>query len=134
MGNIHHKGSLFLYIKNFLRYIPFMNYLCNCEPSQQVEIAIVENFNNADYQLSNIEFTLTHTEVTFTNAVLKTSTALFGVRYLMRNWFFTTALVTISAATFSISIFFIGFYLILRSTLKAIFMRLYPEGKKLTNK
>lgn len=49
MGNIHHKGSLFLSIKHFLRYIPLMNYLCNCEPSQQVEIAIVENFNNADY-------------------------------------------------------------------------------------
>lgn len=32
MGNIQHKGSLFLFLKQFLRYIPLMSYLCNCEP------------------------------------------------------------------------------------------------------
>jgi hypothetical protein len=91
----------------------------------------VENFNNADYQLNNMEFTLTHTEVSFTSAVLKSRTTLFGVRYLMRHWFFTTALVAISISTITLSIIFIGFYFILRSTIRTIFMKLYPEAKKL---
>ncbi len=108
-----------------------ISHLCDCQPSQQVEIAIVENFNNGDYQLNNIEFTLTHTEVSFTSAVLKLRTSLFGVRYLMRHWFFTTALVTISIASIILSVFFIGFYFVLRSTLRIIFIKLYPEAKKL---
>jgi hypothetical protein len=33
MGNIMHKGSLFLSIKQFFRYIPLISHLCNCEPS-----------------------------------------------------------------------------------------------------
>lgn len=94
----------------------------------------MENFNNGDYQINNIEFTLTHTEVSFTSAVLKLRTSLFGVRYLMRHWFFTTALVTISIASVTLSVFFIGFYFILRSTLRTIFMKLHPEANKLNKK
>ena len=49
----------------------------------------------------------------------------------MRHWFFTTALVTISIASITLTVFFIGFYFVLRSTLRTIFIKLYPEAKKL---
>lgn len=49
----------------------------------------------------------------------------------MRHWFFTTALVSISIASITLSVFFIGFYFILRSSLRTIFIKLYPEAKKL---
>ena len=49
MGHMQTKSSLALFIKEVFRYIPFINYICNCEPSQQIVIQIVENFNNADY-------------------------------------------------------------------------------------
>ena len=49
----------------------------------------------------------------------------------MRHWFVTSALVAISAMTVSLTVAFILFYLILRTTIKALFMRVYPEAKKL---
>jgi hypothetical protein len=107
--------------------LPLVNYLCNCEPSQIVEIPIVENFNNAEFQLNSIEFTLTHTEVSFNSAVVKLRTSLFGIRYFMRNWFFTSALVAITISTISLSVFFIGFYFALRTALKLLFTKLYPN-------
>ena len=50
----------------------------------------------------------------------------------MRHWFVTSAVVAISTLTVSLTISFILFYLILRSTLRALFVRIYPEAKKLS--
>jgi hypothetical protein len=49
----------------------------------------------------------------------------------MRHWFVTSALIAISVTTVSLTVAFILFYLILRTTIKAVFMRVYPEAKKL---
>jgi len=64
---------------------------------------------------------LTNTEISFTSAMVKVRTTLFGIRYFMRHWFFTTALVAISMGSTSLTVVFIGFYFILRTTMKTLF-------------
>ncbi len=74
--------------------------------------------------------TLSNTAVTFSNAELHVRTSLFGLRYLMRHWFFTTAIVLISFSTLSMTFTFLAFYFTVKSTLKSILLKLYPNIPK----
>jgi hypothetical protein len=58
-------------------------------------------------------------------------TSLFGVRYLMRHWFFTTAILIIGSLTISIFLGFFLFYLALKSSIKSILFKLYPEARRM---
>lgn len=134
MGQMQVKASLYVYIKEFIRSLPLIGYLCNCEPSQQIVIPIVENFNNADFKTSSIELTLTNTALTFQSVVIRMRSSLFGIRYLMRHWFFTTAIVAVSCMTSSLFFSFVAFYFMIKSSLKAILLSIYPEAKSLNQR
>ena len=34
MSSMAHKATIVIWIKEILRYVPFLSYLCNCEPKQ----------------------------------------------------------------------------------------------------
>ena len=61
MSSMAHKATIVIWIKEILRYVPFLSYLCNCEPKQKIVVPIIENFNNKDFQANAIEFTLSNT-------------------------------------------------------------------------
>jgi Putative adipose-regulatory protein (Seipin) len=94
-------------------------------------IPIVENFNNKDFQANALEFTLSNTSLSFQSVVIRMRTSLFGFRYLMRNWFLTTATIVISSLSVSILVGLVSFYLIVKSSLRSILLKLYPEAKTL---
>lgn len=123
-----HKATFLVWIKEILSYIPIINYFFSCEPSQTIVISVAENFSNADFHISSFDFTLKNTHLHFSAAYLKIRSSLFGVRYLMRQWFYATALIVISILTVSTFLSFISFYLIIKSGIKGILLRLYPEA------
>ena len=47
----------------------------------------------------------------------------------MRNWFFTTAYIVIASLSTSLFISIIMFYLLVKSSIKAILLKFYPEAK-----
>ena len=121
-----HKTSLVIWIKEVLRYVPFISYLCNCDTKQKVILPVIDNFSNKDFQANAIEFTLTNTQLNFSQAVLRVRSSLFGLRYLMRQWFFTTALVTISSITLTCFLGFLAFFVVIRHNLKRLAVRISP--------
>lgn len=70
---------------------------------------------------------MSNTVVSFSNAELKVRTSLFGIRYLMRHWFLTTAISIISISSLTITISFLMFYFAVKGTLKTILLKLYPN-------
>ena len=62
--------------------------------------------------------------------MIKIRTSLFGIRYFMRHWFFTSATIVISTMTLSIFLGFVGFYMAAKSSLKALIFKIYPEQSK----
>ena len=71
--------------------------------------------------------TLSNTAVSFSKAELNLRTSLFGIRYLMRHWFFTTAIFLISFSTLSMTFTYLTFYFTVKSSLKSILLKLYPN-------
>lgn len=126
MSHMEFKSSFIIWVKEMLRYIPLLGYICNCEPKQSIIVPIVENFNNAEYSANGIEITLSNSSIVFTNAVLKIRTSLFGFRYLMRHWFFTTAFVAISFMTSAIFLTCLSFFIVIKSNIKGLLYKLYP--------
>ena len=127
MGAMKYKASFIIYLKQILRYVPFLNYLCNCEPVQKITIPLVENFNNADFSARSLEFTLTSTSLSFTSAKLHVRSSLFGIRYFMRSWFFTTAFTLICSTAFTFFLTFLAFFTVVKSNIRIILLKLYPE-------
>ena len=48
----------------------------------------------------------------------------------MRQWFLTTAILTVSCLSVSIFCSFIAFYFTVKSSLRTVLLRFYPEAKK----
>lgn len=63
MGSMQMRNSFFVSLKELIRSLPVIGWLCNCDPSQLIVIPIVENFNNRDFQTSAIELTLSNTSI-----------------------------------------------------------------------
>lgn len=134
MGHMQYKASFLITLKEALRYIPFISYFRNCEPTQIIRIPVAENFNNKDFQTNSIELTLSNTHLQFSNAEIKVRTSLFGIRYLMRQWFYTTAFVIIASLTTMIFISMVAFYFAVQGTIKKFLYWVYPEATQLMHK
>ena len=65
MSSMQHKASFVIWIKEVLRYIPLISYVCNCEPKQKVILPIIDNFNNKEFQANAVELTLSNTQLNF---------------------------------------------------------------------
>ena len=64
-----------------------------------MKIKVAENFNNAEYATNKIEFLVSDASLQFSKATLRIESSLHGVRYLMRRWFYTSAVIAITAMT-----------------------------------
>lgn len=58
MGSMDYKGSIILYMKEMIRFVPLTGYFIDLEPKQEVTIKVVENFNNAEYAISQMEYSV----------------------------------------------------------------------------
>lgn len=127
MSHMEHKSSFIIWLKEIFLYVPLLNYICKCEPKQLIAVPIVENFNNAEFAANAVEITLSNSSVVFTNAVLRVRTSLFGFRYMMRHWFFTTAFLSTTTIAAIIFMTWFSFFLVVKSNIKALLHRLYPQ-------
>ncbi len=134
MGIMDQKHSLVLWFKSFMKFLPLVSYLCNCEPLQTVTIQVVENFNNREYSANAIEFAMTNTSLVFNSATIIVKSSLFGIRYFMRNWFLTTALVFISTFSSMIFLSFVAFFVVLKKSIRVFLFKLTPSGKSSKSK
>ena len=87
--------------------IPFADFFFSCGKTELVTIKIFEKFDNEDFGLKSIDFMVPNEALQFKTATVRVNTALFGIRYFMSEWFFTCALLCISAMTFGMSFFLI---------------------------
>ncbi|CDW85270.1 UNKNOWN [Stylonychia lemnae] len=134
ISHISYKSGYIIWVKEMFRYVPVINIFCNCEPKQTVTVHIVENFNNAEFQAKAIEIILSNASIVFSDAVLRITPALFGIRYLMGSWFFTSSFIFITIFTSIIFVTFIAFYLVARTQIKHLLFNMYPQAKKSKSK
>lgn len=99
-GFLEPRGSLLVSLKELIQMIPLASYFCSCEQTEQVTIRIFEKFDNADFGLESINFLVPNEALQFKSATLRVKSALFGVRWLMQEWFFSCAIVVITCGTF----------------------------------
>ena len=85
--------------------------------------------NNKEFGANSIVIEMPDTQLFYQNAQITFSTALFGIRYLMRNWFFSVAAIAISSMSISLFIFFGISYLVVKEAVKAVLLRLFPNLK-----
>ena len=83
--------------------IPFGASWFGRHNTQSITIKIFEKFDNDDFGLEKIELLVPNDTLQFRHAQINVRTTLYGVRYLMRDWFFTSAAVVIIVLSFSIS-------------------------------
>ena len=95
---------------------------------QVITINLIENFNNNNFRASALRVTLANSSLVFTDAVLKIRPSLFGIRYLMRRWFFTTALIFVSIFSTFVFFTFVAFFLVVRRKVREILIKLYPPA------
>ena len=98
-GFLEPKGSFILTLKELIRMIPLSSYFVSCSHTEQVKIKIFEKFDNADFGLQSINFLIPNEALQFKSAHLRVKSSLFGIRWLMEEWFFTFALIWILAGT-----------------------------------
>jgi hypothetical protein len=119
-------------LKDIIRHLPLVGYLCNCDTAQLVTIPIVKNLNNMDFKASSIEIALGDSSLVYQAAVVKVSTSLFGIRYYMRHWFLTCAFAFIACMSTTMFFSMLTFYFIIKGSIKAVLLRFYPEAKYYT--
>ena len=103
-GFLEPKGSLLLTLKELIGMIPFSSYFFSCAHTEQVTIKIFEKFDNADFGLQSMNFLVPNEALQFKSAHLRVKSTLYGVRWLMQEWFFTFATIFIISGTFSVSV------------------------------
>jgi hypothetical protein len=76
---------------------------------------------------NGLEIVIPNSLLQFSKAMLKVKTSLFGIRYFMREWFFSVAIVIISAIT---TILFLGamvFFMLAREYFKAFLINSFSK-------
>ena len=79
-----------------------------------IEIKIFEKFDNSDFGIESIEFLLSNDSINIKKAILKVRTTLYGVRWYMQEWFFTSMIIVVVTVTKIISCGVLVFVLILK--------------------
>ena len=126
MGHLRHRSSIILGIKQVLSYVPFLSWFINLNTTQFITIPIVESLDNGDYKSRAIELTISQSQIAFNSANIRIKTILYGTRYLMRNWFFTTAFLVVSITGFMIFLCTLAFITAAREHLRPVLFSLYP--------
>eukprot|EP00347_Sterkiella_histriomuscorum_P012816 403367118 len=126
ISHIEYKSNFIVWIKDVLRRIPLLNLICSCEPKQVVTVRLIENFNNNNFRANALRITLSNNSIVFIEAVMKIRPALFGLRYIMRSWFFTAAFFFTCIFTCISFVFQLSFFFVVRQKLKKILIQLYP--------
>ena len=103
-GFLEPKGSFLLTLNELIRMIPFSGYFFSCAHTEQVKIKIFEKFDNGDFGLQSMNFLVPNEALQFKSAHLRVKSSLYGVRWLMQEWFFTFATIFIISGTFSVSV------------------------------
>lgn len=129
MGVFDYKGKLELFIKELFGFFPFGNFVLHyvlgigAETSQTIGITISDEFNNQEFQLQTIILTLSNKSLQYKAARIIFETRLsptdliYGYRYFMYTYFYTTATVAICALLVVNVISLVCGYLVLRMLL-----------------
>ena len=108
------KGSFLLTLKELIGMIPLSSYFFSCAHTEQVTIKIFEKFDNADFGLQSMNFLVPNEALQFKSAHLRVKSSLYGVRWLMQEWFFTFATIIIMTGTISVSVALFAVILLLK--------------------
>jgi len=98
MGHMRPRSPLMLAAKHTLWYVPLGNWFIST--SQTLRVPIVDSLKNRLVHTQAIDITISQSHITFNSAILNVRTVVQGPRYLMRHWFFTTALLSVTASFF----------------------------------
>lgn len=110
--------------------IPFSSWFVDMTLSKVLVIKVADQFDNPKFNAKSIDVTLSAQAVTLASATIQVKTALRGLRYFMREWFFTTAFVAIMASGFMIFLVLLAFLSVARSNLKPFIFRLSKKSTK----
>lgn len=113
-GFLEPKGSFMLTLRDLIRMVPFSSYFFSYIQTEQVTIRIFEKFENASFGIESVSFLVPNEALQFKSAHLRVKTVLYGVRWLMEDWFFSFALMCILTLTFWLSVTIIVAILILK--------------------
>jgi len=91
---------------------------------------MAEHFNNEAFNGKNIEIRLYNADLQFKSTILTLKTRLFGLRFLMREWFFTFSLFAIWNLTIAIFLFYFWMYYVSRKNIKHYLLDLRTKQRK----
>ena len=103
-GYLNPRSNFKLMLRDLVSLVPFASKWMGCPNTQFITIKIFDKFDNDDFGLESIDFLVPNDALQFKQAHLNVKTGLYGVRFLMHDWFFTSAFVVIGCLTLSISI------------------------------
>lgn len=103
-GFLNPQSSLKLMVRDIVSLIPYAAEWLGCPNTQFITIKIFDKFDNDDFGLESIDFLVPHEALQFKQAQVNVRTGLYGVRYIMYEWFFTCAVAVIFLLTSSICI------------------------------
>ena len=73
----------------------FGSFIKSCSKTQEVTLELFERFDNNDFGTQSLDLEVSNDLLQFKKATLQVNTQLFGMRYLMHHWFWTTAAIVI---------------------------------------
>jgi len=79
------------YAKAALKPIPFASRFVNVEPYQLIRIPLLEYFNNQEFLARELVLELKNPSLLFQNVYINVRSSLFGLRYIMREYFYSCA-------------------------------------------
>ena len=91
---------------------------------------MVANLNNKDFGTGSIELSMPDTQLFYSGARITVTTSLFGIRYLMRHWFVTTAFIVITSLSASLFSGMLFSFFMVKGIVKVMLLRLYPHPYK----
>lgn len=99
------ENRLSLIFKEGLRALPFASWVFDLEESKIIKIPLLDYFNNEEFQAKNLQIEIMDANLLFLDVTLKTKVSIFGIRWIMREYFWTCLLLYsayVSSCTFFI--------------------------------
>ena len=97
-SNYLSKLSSTLFLDTIHLFVPFSSLIYPKQKSETILINLVQNFENKKFSLSRLNFDLFCVklpQIKVIKAEVEVETVTYGLRYIMRNWFWTTAIIAV---------------------------------------
>ena len=88
-------------LTEFVQMLPLSQHFAGSSfnPYESIEIVIFELFDNKAFGLQSVDLRIPNDTLQFRQATLRVKTILYGMKFLMVEWFWTTGLIVVSIVT-----------------------------------